>query len=77
MDNQTTNKPDDNLNKYLVTEGIDPNAIPKVQVNEDLNLLSVAEQRATFQTDISHGVKNPELSRAMQALRLSNPFKGY
>lgn len=77
MDNQATNKQNDDLTKYLVTEGTDPNTIPKVQVSEDLGLLQIAEERTNFQTDISHGVKNPELSRAMRALSLANPFKGY
>lgn len=79
----TTTNNNQNLNlldesTYLVTQAVIPSTLPSAQVQSDLGLLKQAEAKA-----INHGNssstedKNPQVSRAMQALRLANPFKGY
>lgn len=71
MDNQ------DNIKKYLVTEAVDTSKLPKSKLDQDLAILEKFEQKSNYKTDISIGIENPALSRAMKALQLSNPFKGY
>ncbi len=75
MDSQQTTK--DDIRRYLVTEAIDTEELPPEQLNEDLQFLTKAEERAGYQPDISKGIEDPALSRAIKALRLVNPFKGY
>jgi response regulator of citrate/malate metabolism len=43
----------------------------------DLDLLNKAESKAQHKADISKGIRNPQVQRAVSSLRLVNPFKGY
>jgi hypothetical protein len=77
---QNTPQPQDknaNLSNYLVTQSIDPNSIDKEKINSDLSLLSEAEEKKEYKADISKGIENPQVKRAVSSLKLSNPFKGY
>jgi hypothetical protein len=77
---QNTPQPQDkdtNLTNYLVTQGIDPNSIDREKINSDLSLLSEAEEKKEYKADISKGIENPQVKRAVSSLKLSNPFKGY
>lgn len=66
-----------NENNYLVTKGVETSAIPTNKLNSDLDQLNMAEEKVNYRTNIAKGVKDPLVYRAMSALRLSNPFKGY
>lgn len=79
MDNQPVNNntKSSDIKKYLVTEAIDTDELPKEQLDNDLAFLKKSEERAEYQPDISKEIDDPALSRAMKALRLINPFKGY
>lgn len=63
-------------NPYLVTTAVDTEALPKQKVNTDLNMLVQAEEKSNYKANIAKGITNPQLYRAMSALRISNPFKG-
>jgi fructosamine-3-kinase len=63
-------------NPYLVTTAVDPESLEKDQMNSDLAQLSKAEEKSNYKANIAKGVKNPQMYRAMSALRLTNPFKG-
>ncbi|MFA5633648.1 MAG: hypothetical protein WCY00_02895 [Candidatus Dojkabacteria bacterium] len=71
-DNQTID-----MSIYHVTEAVDPNKIDKSKVSSDLDALNEAEKKTTYKTNITKGIKNPKVQRAVSALKLSNPFKGY
>lgn len=43
----------------------------------DLELLKDAEKKNEYKGNIAKEEKNPLVYRAMAALKLSNPFKGY
>lgn len=66
-----------NEQDYLVTKAVATSALPQVQVQSDLAELEKAEKKSVYRADISKGKTDPQLSRAMSALRLANPFKGY
>ncbi len=66
-----------NISDYLVTESVDTNSLNKEKVNEDLSLLCKAEEKQGYKADISKGIANPQVRRAVSSLRLINPFKGY
>ena len=79
---QTTNNNNNNLNllennPYLVTKGVVTSSLPQQKVLSDLDQLEKAEKKSIYRTNIARGTKNPLVYRAMAALRLSNPFKGY
>lgn len=74
---QNNNTEELDIKKYLVTEAVDTEELPEAQLNNDLEFLKKSEVKADYQPDISKGIENPALSRAMKALRLVNPFKGY
>lgn len=75
MDNQNTNTI--NIKDYLVTEIVDTDNIRKEQLLSDLEQLTKAEEKSTYKANIAKDIKNPQIKRAVSALRLSNPFKGY
>ncbi len=65
------------VKKYLVTEAVDIKTLSQEKMGNDLQLLEKFESKAKVKTDLSRGIRNKNLSRVMQALRLTNPFKGY
>ena len=73
----TTTNNNNEIRKYLITEAVDIKEIPKEKLGNDLKLLEKQESKTKVRTDISRGVRNPNLSRVMKALQLTNPFKGY
>ena len=66
-----------NISDYLVTEAVDPNTIDKGKLSSDLEELNKAEEKTNYKTNIARGFKNTKVQRAVSALKLSNPFKGY
>ncbi|KKP77652.1 MAG: hypothetical protein UR73_C0014G0004 [candidate division WS6 bacterium GW2011_GWF1_35_23] len=66
-----------NENNYLVTKHVETSAIPTNQLTSDLDQLNTAEEKTTYKANIAKGIKDPLVYRAMSALRLANPFKGY
>ena len=66
-----------NISNYLVTQAVDTNNIDKSKLNSDLSLLTETEEKKSYKADISKGIANPKVRRAVSALKLSNPFKGY
>jgi len=72
----TTNN-NNEIRKYLVTEAVDIKQIPQEKLGHDLKLLERQETKTKLRTDLSRGVRNPNLSKVMKALQLTNPFKGY
>lgn len=66
-----------NEQNYLVTQAVSTASLPQTQVQSDLAALEKAENKSAYRADISRGNTNPQVSRAMAALRLANPFKGY
>ncbi len=81
MDQTITNN-NNNLNllnesNYLVTQAVCTSSLPQQKLSSDLEQLEQAESKTEYRTNIAKGVKNPQISMAMQALKLANPFKGY
>lgn len=66
-----------NENNYLVTKGVEVSSLSTNKLSSDLEQLNQAEQKTTYKANIARGIKDPLVYRAMSALRLSNPFKGY
>jgi predicted transcriptional regulator len=62
---------------YLVTQAIATSSLPQNKVLSDLEEIGKAEKKIAYRVDISKGKRDPQISRAMAALRLANPFKGY
>ena len=63
----------DNKNNNLnLLKGMAP-----VRESSDLATLKEAEEKIGYQGNIAKEEKNPLVYRAMVALKLSNPFKGY
>lgn len=75
--NNTNNQATIDESAYLVTKPIDTSSIPVETTQSDLELLTKAESKIQHKTDISKGIKNPQVQRAVSSLRLVNPFKGY
>lgn len=61
---------------YLVTQAVDTKSLSEDFKNSDLDLLLKAEEKSTHRTSIAKSIKNPQVSRAVSALQLKNPFKG-
>jgi hypothetical protein len=72
--NNQTNPVD--VSKYLITQQSDIKEFSKEKIKKDLNAIKKAELRAKQRIDISMGKKENEVTRAMTALSLINPFKG-
>lgn len=68
---------ENNIRKYIITEAVDINELPKEKLSDDLNLLKKQETKTKIKTDISKSTTNKNLSKIMKALQLNNPFKGY
>lgn len=66
-----------NENNYLVTKRVETSAISTNKLTSDLDQLNIAEEKVNYKANIAKGIKDPLVYRAMSALRLSNPFKGY
>lgn len=62
---------------YLVTEAVSTATLPKQKVSSDLAQLEKAETKSVYKANLAKGTRNPLVYRAMTALSLSNPFKGY
>lgn len=75
--NNTNNQTTIDESAYLVTKPIDTSSIPVETTQSDLALLTKAESKIQHKADISKGIKNPQVQRAVSSLRLVNPFKGY
>lgn len=67
---------DEDIKKYLVTEKSDISTFSKEKINQDLEFIRKAEERSQKKADITMGVKDKKVSRAMSSLSLINPFKG-
>lgn len=77
MDEQTNNQNTVNISNYLVTQAIDTKSLPEEKLSSDLEQLSKAEEKSTYKANIAKGISNPQVRRAVSALKLANPFKGY
>lgn len=66
-----------NENNYLTTKAVDVSAIPTNTLQNDLQQLERAEEKSKYKVNIAKGEKDPLVYRAVSALRLKNPFKGY
>ena len=77
QDERKNQGPEVNLSNYLVTESVNPDSLGKEKLKSDLSLLSEAEEKKEYKADITKGIENPEVRRAVSSLKLSNPFKGY
>jgi predicted transcriptional regulator len=62
---------------YLVTKAVQTSSLPQQKVSSDLEQLEKAEKRSEYKVNAIKGITNPQVSIAMSALRLANPFKGY
>ena len=77
MDNQNNIQDTINFSDYLVTQAVDTKGLPQDKLSSDLDQLNKAEEKSTYKTNITKGITNPQVKRAVSALRLANPFKGY
>jgi hypothetical protein len=66
-----------NASDYLVTEAVDTRRLGQEKLSSDLDILNKAEEKKNYKTNITKGITNPKIKRAVSALRLKNPFKGY
>lgn len=74
MDN--TNTANVNEKIYLVTQKCDVKALDNKKILGDLSQLKTAEERNQKKIAITFGKKDNEVTRAMSALSIMNPFKG-
>jgi hypothetical protein len=74
MANQNSNQVD--VKKYLVTQKSDVQNFSPDKINDDLEAIKKAEIRAKQRADIAMDKEENDVSRAMDALSLVNPFKG-
>lgn len=63
-------------NIYLVTEKSDISEFTQEKILDDLKEIEKAEIRANTKFNITRDKVENEVTRAMDALKLSNPFKG-
>ena len=73
MDNNQTSI---DVKKYLVTEKADYKDFGEEKVRSDLENLKKAEIRSQKRVSITRNMRDSAIKRAMNALSLSNPFKG-
>lgn len=73
----STQQSDDGVNNYLVTQAVDTNSLPEDKLSGDLAALTQQEEKVNYREDMSRSIDDSGMSRAMKALRLANPFKGY
>lgn len=77
MDNNNNQQSNIGPPIYLVTQAVDTESIDTSKKSSDLDLLKKAEKKSTYKANIAKGIKNPQIKRAVSALKLVNPFKGY
>lgn len=77
MEEQINNQNTVNISNYLVTQAVDTKSLPVEKLSSDLEQLSKAEEKSTYKANITKGIPNPQVRRAVSALKLANPFKGY
>lgn len=77
MAQENNNNPNGNFSNYLVTEAVNVKNIDDTKLSSDLDDLHKAEEKKQKKVDISKGIRNPQVKRAVSALKLTNPFKGY
>lgn len=75
--NQSTSDNTINISNYSVTQAVDTNSLAQDKLLSDLDQLSKAEEKSTYKADIAKNIRNPQVKRAVSALKLANPFKGY
>jgi len=61
---------------YLVTKAVDTTTLPKDVLSSDFEQLTKAEAKNNYRSNIAKSIRNPQISRAVSALKLRNPFKG-
>jgi len=71
-----SNQNDIDPKKYLVTEKSDIATFSQEKILSDFKAIEKAEIRSKKRFDITSDKAENEVSRAMNALKLSNPFKG-
>ena len=77
MEQQNSNQNTVKASDYLVTQAINTKDIVAEKLSSDLEQLNKAEEKSVYKADISKGIGNPKIRRAVSALKLANPFKGY
>jgi hypothetical protein len=75
---KTTKKEPEKIQEelYLVTQAVDTKSLTEEAKSSDLEQLLKAEEKSNYRSNIAKSVKNPQISRAISALQLKNPFKG-
>jgi hypothetical protein len=74
--NQVSNPIAIDENKYLVTEKSDISEFSETKISSDLAAIKKAELRSKKRASITMDREESEVTRAMDALGLTNPFKG-
>lgn len=75
--NQTNQQTNIDYSKYLVTQKSDINSFSQSKLQDDLAAIEKAEIRSKQRVDIARDKEENQVSRAMDALSLNNPFKGF
>jgi hypothetical protein len=75
--NQTNQQTNIDYSKYLVTQKSDINSFSQSKLQDDLAAIEKAEIRSKQRVDIARDKEENQVSRAMEALSLNNPFKGF
>jgi hypothetical protein len=75
--NQTNQQTNIDYSKYLVTQKSDINSFSQSKLQNDLVAIEKAEIRSKQRVDIARDKEENQVSRAMDALSLNNPFKGF
>ena len=65
------------INNYLITQKSDISSFTQQKLNEDLNKIKTSEERKVYKGNLRKGRNSIALSRAINALSLNNPFKGF
>jgi hypothetical protein len=74
--NQTNTQTKVNTKKYLITQQSDVTSFSQGKLKDDLAAIQKAEIRSKQRLDIARDKKESQVSRAMDALSLNNPFNG-
>lgn len=73
VDNQTSI----DVKKYLVTEKTDYKTFSEEKISDDLSTIKKAEIRSKSKVNIVRNRRDSAVKRAMSALSLKDPFKGF
>jgi len=76
-ENQINQQSNIDYNKYLVTQKSDISSFSQKKLQSDLAAIEKAEIRSKWRVDIPRDKEESQVSRAMSALSLNNPFKGF